>query len=56
MYYHYYHRSKTHSSSVTHDGQVVKESGKYGAGYTSIANGPSVQVNHYDISQWYQTY
>lgn len=53
-YSYYYHGSKSHASSVAHDGKVVADSGKYAKGYTSIANGPSVQVGLYKIDQYYR--
>lgn len=53
-YSYYYHGSRSHGSSVAHNGKVVGDSGKYAAGSTSIANGPSVQVGQYTIDQYYR--
>ena len=53
-YSYYYHGSKSHASSITHDGKVVADSGRYAKGYTSMANGPSVQEGKFNIEAYYR--
>lgn len=53
-YSYYHHGSSSHATSITHNGKVVADSGKYAAGYTATINGPSVQIGTYNIQPWYR--